>query len=143
MTRRYYEHLPKGITHNDLHADNVMVDDTDNSKDPQPTIIDFGRALPFGRRLFPRPLAFYERFPYLDPYLSFEQGLTSPASDVYSFAYLVTNMKEYKDCPHLKKLLDKAKNSDPSKRSALDEFVWILKLVQKIYLLWGKEWPTT
>ncbi|XP_068221320.1 uncharacterized protein [Palaemon carinicauda] len=75
----------RGLGHNDLHTNNIVVDDNMN-----PTIVDFGYALPFGKlmvmKLVPLKSALWSQY---DPLLSVCGQPTCPENDVYSFGRLV------------------------------------------------------
>ena len=119
-----------GVGHNDLHACNVMVEESEDLEEPKPTIIDFGHCLPFGSRLFRFPIKDPKNFHY-DPHLSINCGQTSPETDIYSFARILKVIPGFQNCPRLKFLVNRALSSNLVLRPSLKDLSLALTSVQK------------
>ncbi|XP_068227708.1 uncharacterized protein [Palaemon carinicauda] len=118
-----------GVGHNDLHASNVMVDESVCPEDPVATIIDFGFCLPFGRRLFPRPIKNFEGYHY-DPVLSKDCGPTSPETDIFSFGKLMEEIPGYEENQVLKNLVSRSLCRNAKRRPSLEELSRTLRMLQ-------------
>ncbi|XP_068221317.1 uncharacterized protein [Palaemon carinicauda] len=126
----------RGFGHNDLHANNIVVDDTLN-----PTIVDFGYARPFGKlmvlELVPLNSALWSQY---DPLLSVCGQPTCPENDVYSFGRLVYDVllrdRRYplEQWQRLEGLVVKALSPHKENRPTLPEFHDCLRDLEMICL---------
>ncbi|XP_068219240.1 uncharacterized protein [Palaemon carinicauda] len=119
----------KGLGHNDLHAGNVMIEESVCPEDLEATIIDFGFCLPFGTRLFPRPIKDFESYHY-DPVLSKDCRRTSPETDIFSFGKLMEKIPGYGENQVLKNLVNRSLSRDVKRRPSLQELSRTLRMLQ-------------
>ncbi|XP_068237376.1 uncharacterized protein [Palaemon carinicauda] len=124
----------RGISHNDLHSENVMVDETSIPGQSLPKIIDFGYAMAFGSVLFPEALEDWADFHY-DPVVSRDCGTTSAQTDIYSFAKLISRIpdgKKWKQQMNLERLVERALSTNKNIRPSLEEFRRVLLHVKRL-----------
>ncbi|XP_068241046.1 angiopoietin-1 receptor-like [Palaemon carinicauda] len=119
----------KGLGHNDLHAGNVMIEESVCPEDPVATIIDFGFCLLFGTRLFPRPVKNFEGYHY-DPVLSKDCRRTSPKTDIFSFGKLLEKIPGFGENQVLKNLVSRSLSKDTKERPSLEELSRTLRMLQ-------------
>ncbi|XP_068207386.1 uncharacterized protein [Palaemon carinicauda] len=120
-----------GVGHNDLHAGNVMIDETVCPQDPVATIIDFGFCLPFGSTLFPRPINNFQRYHY-DPVVSRDCGPTSPQTDIFSFGKLLQKIPRCGQSEVLKNLISRSLSRNAERRPSLEELSRTLRMLQEL-----------
>ncbi|XP_068238891.1 uncharacterized protein [Palaemon carinicauda] len=118
-----------GFGHNDLYADNVMIEETVCPQDLVATIIDFVFSLLFGTRLFPRPIKNFEAY-QRDPLLSKYCGRTSPETGIFSFGKLMQKIPGYGVNQVLKHLISRSLSRNAKRRPSPDGLSRTLRMLQ-------------
>ncbi|XP_076029117.1 uncharacterized protein LOC143017961 [Oratosquilla oratoria] len=123
----------RGWTHNDIKQDNIVVER--NCDLWNPTLIDFGSAVPIGKAVYSKNRTGHITFPHIAPELFKGRG-TSSASDVYSIGYLLASLVAHEDRnKEISLLIERAMIYNPEDRISVDDLVQRLRDVRFNILL--------
>ncbi|XP_076057308.1 uncharacterized protein LOC143034849 [Oratosquilla oratoria] len=123
----------RGWTHNDIKLDNIVVERNHDLWNP--TLIDFGSAVPIGKAVYSKNRTGHITFPHIAPELFKGRG-TSSGSDVYSIGYLLASLVAQEDRNEdISLLIKRAMTLNPEDRISVQDLVQKLRDVRFNILL--------
>ena len=126
-----------GFLHNDLKANNVVLDKERGEDKFNPVVIDFGKSLPMTSLKGPKKLSHQEQVKYTDKYPHIAPEIVegsmgqSVKSDIFSFGKLCESVFAIAKLGHLPEVLARALSLDPDKRPTLEAVIESLQNVQR------------
>lgn len=118
----------RGFGHNDLHMNNIVLDENCN-----PTIVDFGYSLPFGSLLFRSVDTLKEAVhQHYDLHINALYSLTCPANDIYSLASNVREVMCVGPCIQVMGLIRRALQPYKDLRPSLMELKLSFKEMERL-----------
>ena len=114
-----------GFLHNDIKANNVLLDIVDGAFNP--VIIDFGKSLPMGGAKGPKDLSlkkqkkYMEDFPHIAPEIVTGKSGQSRKSDIYSFGKVVKSIFPKANLGPVPQVITLTLEVDPTLRPTLQE----------------------
>ena len=114
-----------GFLHNDIKANNVLLDIIDGAFNP--VIIDFGKSLPMGSAKGPKIMSqekqkkYMEDFPHIAPEIVTGKSGQSQKSDIYSFGKVVKSVFRKANLGPVLQVFTQTLEVDPMLRPSLQE----------------------
>jgi len=116
-----------GFLHNDIKANNVLLDIVDGAFNP--VIIDFGKSLPMGSAKGPKVMSqekqkkYMEDFPHIAPEIVAGKSGQSRKSDIYSFGKVVKSIFHKANLGPVPQVIAQTLEVDPKSRPNLQEIL--------------------